>query len=138
MSLGKDWQGALAVFIAWLQTPFSASIENGLREQTSGESKWVKETDKKWKLPLQFETISDSHPSKMLAVQSFLEIGRNKNQNTDFKNLINKQAASQELQKHTTFLFWLESISIYDLLTCNIEAYKVYEGELCFMYSHIL
>lgn len=65
----------------------------------------------------------------MLAVQSFLEIGRNTNQNTDFKDLINKQSTSQ-LQKHIIFLSLLEYVSAYELFTCNIEAYKVYEGQL--------
>lgn len=65
----------------------------------------------------------------MLAMQSFLEIGRNTNQNTDFKDLINKQSTSQ-LQKYTIFLSLLEYVSACELFTCNIEAYKVYEGQL--------
>lgn len=65
----------------------------------------------------------------MLAVQSFLEIGRSINQNTDFKDLTINQSTSQ-LQKHTIFLFLLEYVSAYELFTCNIEAYKVYEGQL--------
>lgn len=43
----------------------------------------------------------------MLAVPSFLEIERNINQNTEFKDLINKQSTSQ-LQKHAIFLFLLD------------------------------